>query len=68
VSVVLYLNEDWEADWGGELRLFGPENTYLDVGPIGGRLLMFLTEGREHAVLPTKRDRLGISGWFKARN
>ncbi len=68
VSLVLYLNEDWHPATGGELRLFGPANSYRDVEPIGGRLLMFLTEGREHAVLATRRARLGISGWFKARN
>jgi len=68
VSLVLYLNEDWRPASGGELRLFGAADSHWDVEPLAGRLLMFLTEGREHAVLATRRDRLGISGWFKSRN
>jgi Rps23 Pro-64 3,4-dihydroxylase Tpa1-like proline 4-hydroxylase len=27
----------------------------------------FLTPGCEHEVLPTRRERLSISGWFRSR-
>ncbi len=67
VSVLLYLNEGWEPAAGGELRIFDAEGC-RDIEPIAGRLVCFLTPGREHAVLPTRRDRLSISGWFRARD
>jgi SM-20-related protein len=67
VSLVLYLNEDWQAADGGALRYFLDSGAYRDIDPVGGRLVAFLTEGREHAVLPTRRPRLSLTGWFRAR-
>ena len=69
VSVVLYLNTAWERGAGGSLRLFNcGSDEFFDIEPIGGRLVCFLTAGREHAVLPTRHDRLSISGWFRGRD
>ncbi len=67
VSVIVYLNEAWEPGAGGELRIFGTDHGYRDIEPVAGRLVCFLTEGREHAVLPTRQDRSSISGWFRRR-
>jgi SM-20-related protein len=67
VSLVLYLSEDWTPAAGGELRIFDAAGGHLDIEPIAGRLVCFLTPGREHAVLPTQRDRLSVSGWFRTR-
>ena len=68
VSLVLYLNEDWTPAAGGELRIFGGADGHRDIEPLAGRLVCFLTPGREHEVLPTQRDRLSISGWFRTRD
>jgi SM-20-related protein len=68
VSLVLYLNEDWTPTSGGELRIFDPADGHRDIEPIAGRLVYFLTPGREHAVLPTQTDRLSVSGWFRTRD
>jgi SM-20-related protein len=68
VSLVLYLNEGWTPAAGGELRIFDAGGGHRDIEPLAGRLACFLTPGREHAVLPTLRDRLSISGWFRARD
>jgi SM-20-related protein len=67
VSLVLYLNERWEASDGGELRIFADDEGHRDIAPVAGRLVAFLTEGREHAVLPTRRVRLSLSGWYRSR-
>jgi SM-20-related protein len=67
VSLVLYLNEGWTRAAGGELRLYDAAGGYRDVEPMAGRLVCFLTPGREHEVLPTLCDRLSISGWFRTR-
>lgn len=68
VSVVLYLNRDWTPTLGGELRLFWEADQAIDVRPLAGRLVCFVTEGREHCVLPARRERLSITGWFGARD
>ena len=68
VSLVLYLNEDWTPAAAGELRFFDAPDRHRDIEPIAGRLVCFLTPGREHAVLPTQRDRLSVSGWFRNRD
>jgi SM-20-related protein len=67
VSLVLYLNEGWTPEAGGELRIFEAGGGHRDVAPLAGRMVCFLTPGREHAVLPTQRERLSISGWFRVR-
>jgi SM-20-related protein len=66
LSVVLYLNESWVPAHGGQLRFYdGP--TTRDLEPLAGRLVGFVTAGREHAVLPTQQDRLSLTGWFRRR-
>ena len=41
---------------------------YRDIEPVAGRLVLFLTERREHAVMPTRRPRLSLTGWFRSRD
>jgi len=67
VSLVLYLNDGWTPASGGELRIFDAADRHRDIEPIAGRMVCFLTPGRAHAVLPTQRDRLSVTGWFRAR-
>lgn len=66
VSVVLYLNPDWHADDGGELRLYTPSGE-IDVAPRGGTLATFLSERLEHEVRPARRVRRSLTGWFRRR-
>ena len=68
VSLVLYLNREWNRGLGGELRLFGEADPPTDVLPLAGRLVCFLTEGREHCVLAASKERLSITGWFGTRD
>lgn len=91
VSLVLYLNEDWKAEDGGELCLYGPEtgdgepgrdapapsggdrqpdpgpNAALEakVLPESGRLALFLSDRVPHEVLPARRVRWSLTGWFR---
>jgi SM-20-related protein len=67
VSLVLYLNEDWEPEHGGVLRIHESDSRAFDIEPVAGRLVCFLTTGREHEVLAARRERLSISGWYRAR-
>ena len=56
LSSIVYLNETWRAADGGNLRCFSDEGTSRDIFPKGGRLVTFLTEGREH------RSAAGVQG------
>jgi SM-20-related protein len=67
VSLIVYLNESWTGEDGGELRIFDDIGGHRDIEPAAGRLVCFLTAEREHAVLPSRRDRLSIAGWFRQR-
>ena len=67
VSVVLYLNEQWQDDFGGELRLHLPDGETRDVRPDAGSLVVFMSADMPHEVLPATRERLSLAGWFRRR-
>jgi len=67
VSAVLYLNPDWRAADGGELRLYLADGSSLDIPPRAGDLLLFLSGDFPHEVLVTQADRLSLTGWFRRR-
>jgi SM-20-related protein len=67
ISSVLYLNQRWRAEHGGQLRLHMNSQDYIDIVPQGGTLVLFYSDQFWHEVLPAKRDRLSIAGWFKSR-
>lgn len=70
LSLVLYLNEAWNAADGGALRLYlgaGPGGSSIDVVPRGGTLAVFLADRLPHEVLPARRERLSLAGWFRRR-
>ena len=67
LSLVLYLNEGWQPGDGGELRVYDAAGGHRDVEPLAGRLVCFLSAGREHEVLRTNTDRWSLTGWFKRR-
>jgi len=68
LSCILYLNHDWKAQDGGELRLHLDDDTHLDILPQGGTLVAFLSSRFQHEVLPASRQRASITGWFKTRD
>lgn len=70
MTSILYLNDDWAARDGGQLRLYtDPDDprAYQDILPHGGRLVTFLSAEFEHEVRPATRDRLSLTGWFRIR-
>jgi SM-20-related protein len=64
VTVILYLNDNWQKSDGGTLRLYTPL-PHLDIAPHGGTLVCFLSRELEHEVLETHAPRLSFTGWFK---
>jgi SM-20-related protein len=70
VTCVCYLNADWSEADGGQLRLYPDQDAPeagIDVLPLGGRLVTFLSDGLPHEVLPASRERVSITGWLKRR-
>ncbi len=66
LSLVLYLNPGWLPDDGGELLLYtNEERDVIRVTPAFGTLVTFLSEDFPHEVLPARRDRYSIAGWFR---
>ena len=64
LTVILYLNNNWQTRDEGQLRLYLPKKT-IDIEPVGGRLVTFLSQSFQHEVLPTRRDRYSLTGWFR---
>ena len=67
VSLVLYLNDAWSETDGGELMLYPACQVDIKVTPQGGTLVCFLSETMPHEVLPARRTRLSLTGWFRRR-
>jgi len=63
LSVICYLNDAWQEEHGGQLRMHlsdGPK----DFLPLAGRLVCFRSDQIEHEVLPANRERLSLTGWI----
>lgn len=71
VTVILYLNPDWQPGDGGELRLWttpGDQDGAFDlIEPRMGTLVMFMAGDHWHEVLPALKTRMSITGWFRQR-
>ncbi|MBC7691243.1 MAG: 2OG-Fe(II) oxygenase [Methylotenera sp.] len=67
ISLILYLNPDWKSSDGGRLRIYDLDSTHVDVDPVAGTLVGFLSREHEHEVLISHADRYGFAGWFKTQ-
>lgn len=63
LSLVSYLNDDWQPTHGGALRLHLDGGAF-EVLPQAGVSICFLSE-LEHEVLPAGRERLSIAAWMR---
>lgn len=63
-SFVLYLNQEWSLNDGGNLVGYqGPEKIF-DVLPKEQTLIIFKSS-LEHEVRPTQKERYSVTGWFR---
>jgi SM-20-related protein len=71
VTVIIYLNADWQPGDGGELKLWTTagmrEGAYKIVEPRLGTVVCFLAADFWHEVLPAAKTRMSITGWFRRR-
>lgn len=65
ISFVLYLNQDWQTEQGGQLRLYLEDDQIKDVNPEGGTLVCFVSSELYHEVLITTQTRYSLTGWMR---
>ncbi|MFM2486858.1 2OG-Fe(II) oxygenase [Celerinatantimonas yamalensis] len=70
LTVVAYLNGDWQSDEGGEMVLYldDTDQQGIKVLPALGTVAIFLSEEFPHEVLCAKRHRYSIAGWYRLNN
>lgn len=68
ITIVVYLNPDWQAADGGELAIYNGDEIINKVLPLGGTLVCFVSEEIPHQVAITRRERFSIAGWFRVRD
>lgn len=73
LTIVVYLNEDWTHEDGGELLIYNNQQSTspiiddhsVSVTPGFGTVVVFLSEEFPHEVLAATKDRYSIAGWFR---
>lgn len=68
VTILLYLNPNWQPEHGGQLHIFDPaDETRLlrEVEPRMGTFVAFLSERFPHEVRPARHERLSLTGWWR---
>ncbi|KTD70147.1 2OG-Fe(II) oxygenase [Legionella steelei] len=68
ISCVYYLNKNWKAEYGGELKLYTTDGQLIEnVLPLENRFICFNSE-LPHEVCVTHQPRYSITGWMKTRS
>lgn len=71
VTTILYLNPNWQPGDGGELKLWttagDKAGAFILIEPRMGTLVCFMAAEFWHEVMPAKKTRMSITGWFRQR-
>jgi SM-20-related protein len=68
LSMVVYLNPDWQPGDGGELILWadsGMSKVLQSIAPVAGQAVLFRSDQIFHQVRAAKAPRLSIAIWFR---
>ncbi len=73
VTAIVYLNDEWRREDGGLLRLYtdpvaGTAGSATEIVPEAGKLVLFRAADFWHEVLPARRERFSLTGWFRTRD
>ncbi|MEQ1724101.1 MAG: 2OG-Fe(II) oxygenase [Pseudobdellovibrio sp.] len=63
-SFVVYLNESWNSDDGGQLVGYSGLEKVFTIEPQMGQMILFKSE-LEHEVLKTNKARYSLTGWLR---
>ncbi len=64
ITLILYLNKDWQEQDGGALRVYEADGSHTEVLPLAGRAVLMQSAEVWHEVLPARRTRKSLTGWF----
>jgi len=64
ITVILYLNTNWQEGDGGELQVFLENDEAVKVAPTAKRIVFMRSDMIEHEVLVTNKDRYSVTGWL----
>ena len=64
ISMLIYLNENWNPGDGGELKIYSSDGNEILIEPLAKRLVMFKSDTVPHEVLLTNINRLSLTGWL----
>jgi SM-20-related protein len=65
LSFAFYLHQNWRQGDGGELVLY--EEKTVEISPLPGSLMVFLSDGLAHEVRPAKIERRSFTGWMHSK-
>lgn len=64
ISMIIYLNENWEPENGGQLEILDKNRELQLIDPIAKRCVLFKSDKVPHAVLESFKDRYSLTGWL----
>lgn len=64
-SMIMYLNDEWKVDDGGELCIHHEDRTE-NISPVNGKSVFFKSSELQHEVLISNKPRMSITGWLKS--
>jgi SM-20-related protein len=68
ISLVFYLNPNWQVEDGGELLIYSGSEVARKVEPRAGTLVCFMSDTVEHEVAAAYRERKSFAGWMRTRS
>lgn len=63
-SMIMYLNEGWKEENGGELKLYRETGVQI-ISPDNQKCVFFKSDEIEHEVLLSHFPRMSVTGWLK---
>ncbi|KAK3263650.1 hypothetical protein CYMTET_27559 [Cymbomonas tetramitiformis] len=67
VTAIVYLNDGWTAEAGGQLRLYPFPEPPVTIEPLFDRLVLFSSPNMLHRVLPSATRRLCFTVWLSGQ-
>ena len=64
ISMIIYLNDNWQPGDGGELEIVEQNGEVTLVEPIAKRCVMFKSAEVVHGVLEAHKSRYSLTGWL----
>lgn len=69
ITVILYLNFDWQKCDGGTLFIYDENNKVIqEILPEANTFVCFISKNTAHEVTMTYRERLSVTGWLRTDN